>query len=70
MKLKPGVAKPTKGEDYAALFLPVPQGCSLVESSLLEKVGWGEVFRARTALLLLTDYAANSANNHMSKHHL
>lgn len=70
MKLKPGVAKPTKEEDYAALFLPVPQGFSLVESLLLEKVGWGEVFRARTALLLLTDYAANSANNHMSKHHL
>lgn len=35
----------------------------VVESLLPKKVGWVEVFRARTALLLLTDYAAKSANH-------
>jgi len=63
--------KPNKEKDSTALFLAVPQSfCHHCESLLLIKVGWDEVFRVRTALLLLASYAASSANNHVSKHHL
>lgn len=41
-----------------------------VESLHLEDIDCGEVLRPRTALFLLTDCAAKSANNYVSKHHL
>lgn len=64
--------KPSKGEDSTGLFLVVPQNFHhhCVESFLLIKVGWDEVFRFRTVLLLLANYAAGTAKNHVSKHHL
>lgn len=41
-----------------------------VESLHLREVDCDEVFRPGTALLLLTDRAAKSANSYVSKHHL
>ena len=42
----------------------------VVDSLLLKKVGWDEVFRARTTLVLLTYCAAKSASNCVRKHDL